>query len=172
MLIYVNIFICCLGSDSSLTCRSGRRSSRRSNGIGSSRLGRRLGSTTQIVSLARILLDSYYRKTNGFHTLLEKEWLAFGHHFSERNKQTTAFTLPNFPSLSRRFLSGTVGGAYISVIFLFSFSFIDFDTVSVVVLIQRFLLGGDLLSVVYAIRYVSVRFGEGAMHRGSNSPSR
>ncbi|EYC06727.1 hypothetical protein Y032_0074g860 [Ancylostoma ceylanicum] len=41
--------------------------------------------TPQIVSLAKIIGDEYYRTIEGFKVLIRTEWVAFGHRFPERN---------------------------------------------------------------------------------------
>ena len=41
--------------------------------------------TSQICSLAQILLDPYYRTFEGFAVLIEKDWISFGHQFAIRN---------------------------------------------------------------------------------------
>lgn len=41
--------------------------------------------TTQLVSLTELLIDSHFRTFDGFITLIEKEWVSFGHQFGYRN---------------------------------------------------------------------------------------
>eukprot|EP00003_Mantamonas_plastica_P005861 TRINITY_DN14787_c0_g1_i3.p1 TRINITY_DN14787_c0_g1~~TRINITY_DN14787_c0_g1_i3.p1 ORF type:complete len:442 (-),score=127.90 TRINITY_DN14787_c0_g1_i3:79-1404(-) len=43
--------------------------------------------TSQLVGLAELMLDPYYRSLRGFIILVEKEWLSFGHQFNVRNGQ-------------------------------------------------------------------------------------
>lgn len=41
--------------------------------------------TAQLVSLSCLMLDPYFRTLNGFATLIEKDWLSFGHRFALRH---------------------------------------------------------------------------------------
>ncbi|OIV89707.1 hypothetical protein TanjilG_05162 [Lupinus angustifolius] len=59
--------------------------------------------TSQLVSLANLLLDPYYRTFAGFQALIEKDWLAFGHPFSDRVGMPSLPGSGNMPSeLSRQ----------------------------------------------------------------------
>ncbi|CAH8627726.1 unnamed protein product [Dicrocoelium dendriticum] len=46
--------------------------------------------TAQVCSLAQIILDPYYRTFAGLEALVKKDWLSFGHKFSERHGLTTS----------------------------------------------------------------------------------
>lgn len=40
--------------------------------------------TSQLISLAQVVLDPYFRTIEGFFVLIEKDWVAFGHQFALR----------------------------------------------------------------------------------------
>lgn len=46
----------------------------------------------QIISVAQLCLDPYYRTFDGFRTLIEKEWLAFGHRFTYRSNLVSSLS--------------------------------------------------------------------------------
>ena len=51
--------------------------------------------TPQIVSLAQLMLDPYYRSIDGFRTLVEICWLDFGHKMADRNGTANGGIDPN-----------------------------------------------------------------------------
>ncbi|KAI3470564.1 hypothetical protein Pfo_027227 [Paulownia fortunei] len=65
--------------------------------------------TTQLVSLASLLLDPYYRTIKGFQALVEKDWLAFGHPFSDRLGLPTVSGSDSLPGeFSRQSSTGSI----------------------------------------------------------------
>ncbi|PIA54808.1 hypothetical protein AQUCO_00901002v1 [Aquilegia coerulea] len=65
--------------------------------------------TAQLVSLASLLLDPYYRTFAGFQALVEKDWLAFGHPFSDRMGTPAILGDEAVPSeLSRQASTGNI----------------------------------------------------------------
>ena len=54
--------------------------------------------TTQVISIASILLDPYYRTIPGLLILIEKEWLSFGHRFLDRSGLLSNVLIPSLPS--------------------------------------------------------------------------
>ncbi|WOL11469.1 phosphatidylinositol-3-phosphatase myotubularin-1 [Canna indica] len=67
--------------------------------------------TTQLVSLASVLLDPYYRTFEGFQALVEKDWLAFGHPFSDRMGFPTLSGNNSIPELSRQSSVGSLSSS-------------------------------------------------------------
>ncbi|KAG6404568.1 hypothetical protein SASPL_136818 [Salvia splendens] len=64
--------------------------------------------TTQLVSLASLLLDPYYRTFKGFQALVEKDWLAFGHPFSDRLGLPTVSGSESIPEFTRQASTGSL----------------------------------------------------------------
>jgi myotubularin-related protein 5/13 len=58
----------------------------------------------QITSIAQLCLDPFYRTFRGFRTLIEKEWLAFGHRFTHRSNHIAATLTSGFAPIFLQFL--------------------------------------------------------------------
>ena len=56
--------------------------------------------TSQVVSLASLLLDPHYRTLDGFAVMVEKDWLSFGHLFADRMGHGESSLKKNYKQVS------------------------------------------------------------------------
>ncbi|XP_071086998.1 phosphatidylinositol-3,5-bisphosphate 3-phosphatase MTMR6-like isoform X1 [Haliotis cracherodii] len=63
--------------------------------------------TAQTSSLASLMLDPYYRTIQGYQALIEKEWLSFGHKFTDRCGFLDTVEAKEVSPIFTQFLEGT-----------------------------------------------------------------